>query len=82
MIAPSKLKGILLLFTQTCFCRPSESGAERELNVLQDMFGCVGVPQPGLEFRLESIPEMKYDALDQTSPKGEICIKGSMVSPG
>ena len=49
---------------------------------LQDMFGSVGVPQPGLQYRLESIPEMKYNALDESSPKGEICIKGPMVSPG
>ena len=48
----------------------------------QGMFGTVGVPQPGLEYRLESIPEMKYDALDQASPKGEVCIRGPMVSPG
>lgn len=50
--------------------------------LVQDMFGSVGVPQPGLLYRLESIPEMKYNALDESSPKGEICIKGPMVSPG
>lgn len=48
----------------------------------QDMYGSVGVPQPGLEYRLESIPEMKYNAQDTASPKGEICIRGPMVSPG
>ena len=42
----------------------------------------MGVPQPGLQFRLESIPEMKYDALDKERPRGEVCMKGPAISPG
>ena len=38
----------------------------------------VGPPTPCTELRLESVPEMNYDALDPEEPKGEILIR----SPG
>jgi long-chain acyl-CoA synthetase len=41
----------------------------------------VGPPLSATEFRLESVPEMKYDATT-TPPKGEICIRGPMVFAG
>lgn len=37
----------------------------------------VGPPTPGTEFRLESVPEMNYDALDVEEPKGEVLIRSS-----
>ena len=41
----------------------------------------VGPPLTPTEFRLESVPELKYDATE-SPPKGEICIRGPMVFSG
>lgn len=35
----------------------------------------VGPPTPCTEFRLESVPDMNYDALDPDEPKGEVLIR-------
>lgn len=45
------------------------------------MLGTVGPPVPNLDARLESIPEMNYDALSST-PQGEICIRGDTLFSG
>ncbi|EFJ51208.1 hypothetical protein VOLCADRAFT_73402 [Volvox carteri f. nagariensis] len=37
----------------------------------------VGPPTPLTEFRLESVPDMKCDALDPKLPKGEVLIRGA-----
>lgn len=37
----------------------------------------VGPPTPCTELRLESVPEMNYDALDPKEPKGEVLIRGA-----
>ncbi|KAJ2453276.1 medium-chain fatty acid-CoA ligase faa2 [Coemansia sp. RSA 2336] len=39
----------------------------------------VGVPQPGVDVRLRSIPEMGYEATDADCPRGEIMIRGPCV---
>ncbi|GLI61184.1 hypothetical protein VaNZ11_003476 [Volvox africanus] len=39
--------------------------------------GTVGPPTPMTEFRLESVPDMKCDALDPKMPKGEVLIRGA-----
>lgn len=41
----------------------------------------MGVPTAIIEARLESIPEMKYDATAEP-PRGEICIRGPAVFKG
>ncbi|KAI7842469.1 hypothetical protein COHA_003823 [Chlorella ohadii] len=41
----------------------------------------LGPPLSATEFRLESVPELKYDASGPT-PKGEICIRGPMLFAG
>lgn len=43
--------------------------------------GSVGVPLPSCEFRLESVPEMKYDATASPA-KGEVCIRGPGLFTG
>lgn len=48
---------------------------------MQDQAGTVGFPTPAHEFRLVSIPEMKYDALAEP-PRGEVCIRGNLVFSG
>ncbi|CAN0908815.1 Long chain acyl-CoA synthetase 4 [Linum grandiflorum] len=45
------------------------------------MLGTVGPPVPNVDIRLESVPEMGYDALSST-PRGEICIRGHTLFSG
>lgn len=45
------------------------------------MMGSVGVPMTTIEARLESVPEMGYDALSSV-PRGEICIRGNTLFSG
>ncbi|WCJ33829.1 long-chain acyl-CoA synthetase 2 [Euphorbia peplus] len=45
------------------------------------MIGTVGVPMTTIEVRLESVPEMGYDALSAI-PRGEICIRGNTLFSG
>ncbi|GJP55181.1 hypothetical protein CLOM_g14159 [Closterium sp. NIES-68] len=51
--------------------------------------GTVGPPMPTLETRLESIPEMNYDAIgaqeeggETHPPRGEVCIRGPILFSG
>lgn len=46
------------------------------------MVGTVGVPMPSIEVRLESVPDMGYDALSSTAPRGEICLRGITLFSG
>ncbi|CAN6372422.1 unnamed protein product [Urochloa humidicola] len=45
------------------------------------MIGTVGPPVTTIEARLESVPEMGYDALSDT-PRGEICLRGHTLFSG
>lgn len=45
------------------------------------MMGTVGVPITTIEARLESVPEMGYDALSDV-PRGEICMRGTTLFSG
>ncbi|KAJ4962983.1 hypothetical protein NE237_022922 [Protea cynaroides] len=45
------------------------------------MIGTVGVPMTTIEARLESVPEMGYDALSKV-PRGEICLRGRTLFSG
>lgn len=45
------------------------------------MLGTVGPPVPNVDIRLESVPEMEYDALASTA-RGEICIRGKTLFSG
>ncbi|XP_021894818.1 long chain acyl-CoA synthetase 4-like [Carica papaya] len=45
------------------------------------MLGTVGPPVPNVDIRLESVPEMGYDAL-ASAPRGEICIRGNTLFSG
>ncbi|KAF4356822.1 hypothetical protein G4B88_030119 [Cannabis sativa] len=45
------------------------------------MIGTVGVPITTIEVRLESVPEMGYDALSD-KPRGEICLRGTTLFSG
>lgn len=45
------------------------------------MMGTIGVPTTTIEARLESVPEMGYDALS-TEARGEICLRGNTLFSG
>ncbi|KAL6963920.1 eukaryotic long-chain fatty acid CoA synthetase (LC-FACS) [Sarracenia purpurea var. burkii] len=45
------------------------------------MIGTVGIPLPSIEARLESVPELGYDALSSV-PRGEICLRGNTLFSG
>ncbi|KAJ7541084.1 hypothetical protein O6H91_10G045400 [Diphasiastrum complanatum] len=45
------------------------------------MQGTIGIPMPNVDVRLESIPEMNYNALSST-PRGELCIRGKTLFTG
>lgn len=61
--------------TETC------AGSFVSLPNEMSMVGTVGPPVPNLDARLESVPEMNYDAL-ASSPRGEICIRGDTLFSG
>lgn len=61
--------------TETC------AGTFVSLPNEQNMLGTVGPPVPTVDARLESVPEMGYDALS-TPPRGEICIRGGTLFSG
>eukprot|EP00850_Spirogloea_muscicola_P001110 SM000004S14980 [mRNA] locus=s4:490198:504514:- [translate_table: standard] len=48
---------------------------------LVEQAGTVGPPLPNLEVRLESVPEMNYDALG-TPSRGELCLRGKSLFNG
>lgn len=48
---------------------------------IHSMVGTVGVPMTTIEARLESVPEMGYDALASV-PRGEICLRGKTLFSG
>lgn len=48
---------------------------------VHSMIGTVGVPMTTIEARLESVPEMGYDALAPV-PRGEICLRGNTLFSG
>ncbi|XP_047149058.1 probable CoA ligase CCL6 [Vigna umbellata] len=45
------------------------------------MMGTIGVPTTTIEARLESVPEMEYDALSNVA-RGEICLRGNTLFSG
>ncbi|KVH91791.1 AMP-binding, conserved site-containing protein [Cynara cardunculus var. scolymus] len=61
--------------TETC------AGSFVSLPNEMSMVGTVGPPVPNLDARLESVPEMNYDALS-SKPQGEICIRGDVLFSG
>ncbi|CAI9104436.1 OLC1v1003104C1 [Oldenlandia corymbosa var. corymbosa] len=59
----------------------SSGGCFTSINDVFSMMGTVGVPFPTIEARLESVPELGYDALADV-PRGEICVRGKTLFNG
>ncbi|CAI0406754.1 unnamed protein product, partial [Linum tenue] len=56
-------------------------GSFTSIGDIYPMVGTVGVPMTTIEARLESVPEMGYDALASV-PRGEICLRGNTLFSG
>ncbi|CAI0446872.1 unnamed protein product [Linum tenue] len=56
-------------------------GCFTSIGDIYPMVGTVGVPMTTIEARLESVPEMGYDALASV-PRGEICLRGNSLFSG
>ncbi|XWS40363.1 hypothetical protein CRYUN_Cryun18bG0134700 [Craigia yunnanensis] len=56
-------------------------GCFTSLANVMSMIGTVGVPMTTIEARLESVPEMGYDALSSVQ-RGEICLRGNTLFSG
>ncbi|CAB4290305.1 unnamed protein product [Prunus armeniaca] len=65
----------LLSLTESC------GGCLTSIGNVFPMMGTVGVPMTTIETRLESVPEMGYDALSSV-PRGEICLRGKSLFSG
>lgn len=61
--------------TETC------AGSFISIPNQMQMLGTVGPPLQHTELRLESVPEMEYDALGN-NPRGEVCIRGKTLFSG
>lgn len=61
--------------TETC------AGTFVSLPHEMSMLGTVGPPVPNVDVRLESVPEMRYDACSAT-PRGEVCVRGKTLFSG
>lgn len=57
------------------------AGSFSSISNVFPMMGTVGVPVTTIEARLESVPEMGYDALSDM-PRGEICLRGTTLFSG
>ncbi|CAK8575758.1 unnamed protein product [Lathyrus sativus] len=57
------------------------AGCFTSISNVFSMVGTVGIPMPTIEARLESMPEMGYDALSG-QPRGEICLRGNTLFAG
>ncbi|KAI3946070.1 hypothetical protein MKX01_024826 [Papaver californicum] len=59
----------------------SSAGCLTSVANVFSMMGTVGIPVGTIEVRLESVPEMGYDALSAV-PRGEICLRGKTMFSG
>ncbi|KAK7348976.1 hypothetical protein VNO80_23778 [Phaseolus coccineus] len=57
------------------------AGCFTAIGDVYSMTGTVGVPMTTIEARLESVPEMEYDALSNVA-RGEICLRGNTLFSG
>ncbi|KAK7310370.1 hypothetical protein RJT34_07844 [Clitoria ternatea] len=57
------------------------AGCFTAIGDVYSMIGTVGVPMTTIEARLESVPEMGYDALSNVA-RGEICLRGKTLFSG
>ena len=75
MLGNGKLRYWYTGLTESC------AGCFTSIANVFSMIGTVGPPVAAIEARLESVPEMGYDALSHT-PRGEICLRGHTMFSG
>ncbi|KAL6565432.1 Long chain acyl-CoA synthetase 7 peroxisomal [Orobanche hederae] len=86
----SPLSPDVMEFLRVCFgCQVIEGYGMTETScVISSMdegdflTGHVGSPNPACEIKLVDVPEMNYTSEDQPHPRGEICVRGSIVFQG
>ena len=71
----NKITQPLIGLTESC------GGCFNSIANAYSMIGTVGIPNTSIEARLESVPEMEYDALSST-PRGELCLRGNTLFSG
>lgn len=69
------------VFVQGYGLTESTGGCLTSIANVLSMVGTVGVPVTTVEVKLESVPEMGYDALSN-EPRGEICLRGKTLFSG
>lgn len=58
----------------------TETGAVGAVQVIGDYsVGNIGGPQPGVEFCIESVPDLEYTVEDKPNPRGELLMRGPIV---
>lgn len=88
--ASAPIAGEVLEFLKAVFCCPileaygmSETcGATTITKVEDPVIGHVGGPVKACSIRLKDLPEMEYLSSDKPYPRGEVCMKGSMIFNG
>lgn len=88
--ASAPISGDVLEFLKTVFCCPileaygmSESCGATTITRAEDpVIGHVGGPVKGCAIRLKDLPDMEYMSTDKPYPRGEVCMRGSMIFNG
>ena len=90
LTASAPISGDVLEFLKVVFCCPilegygmSETcGAATVTHAHDPVCGHVGGPIKTMAIRLKDLPEMEYLSTDKPYPRGEICMRGSMIFNG
>ena len=88
--ASAPISGEVLEFLKVVFCCPvleaygmSETSGATTITKGEDpVCGHVGGPVQACAIRLRDLPEMEYLSTDKPYPRGEICMRGPMVTKG
>ncbi|KAJ2611623.1 medium-chain fatty acid-CoA ligase faa2 [Coemansia sp. RSA 1365] len=80
----------VLQFLRVCFCcqvtegwGATESCGLGVANIpKENQAGRVGIPQHGIELKLEDVPDMNYCSTDKPFPRGEMMVRGPCVFGG
>ncbi|KAG9136912.1 hypothetical protein Leryth_020012 [Lithospermum erythrorhizon] len=81
-LKPTLFCGVPRVYDRICSgLTESCGGCLTSIADVYSMTGSVGVPMTTIEVRLESVPEMGYNAVSDM-PRGEICLRGTTLFSG